>query len=391
MSPITFVTVGLTAGAALAALPVIIHLIMRQTPKHIIFPALRLIKQRQKQSRKRLRIRNWLLLLARMVLIALMALALARPKVSSQTSLGDQEVPNALALVFDTSLSMEYREQDKSRLREGQDRALEILGRSHESSQVFVIDSAEPVAPVAMSPSAARKRVESLTIRPINRTLNQAMGLAYKAVAGVDLPRHEVFVFTDLARSAWELGPGKTAEGLEFRKKVKEGISTYVIRLSPKDLRDVAIVEAEPIGGLATQGEPIQVKVKLRSIGPATKRRVELRIDDVPRAVKEVDIPANGEVDLPPLVTPKLPAGLHQGEVRLTGEPDPLSFDDVRYFTINVQPPLKVLIVYERAIDAEFVKNALDPDVLSVGAPRPYHVTRLAAAGMSTQLPEFLK
>ena len=41
---------GLAAGAALAALPVILHLFMRQTPKHIIFPALRLLRERQKQS-----------------------------------------------------------------------------------------------------------------------------------------------------------------------------------------------------------------------------------------------------------------------------------------------------------------------------------------------------
>ena len=55
---------GLAAGAALAALPVILHLFMRQTPKHVIFPALRLIRERQKRSKKRLRIKNWLLLLA---------------------------------------------------------------------------------------------------------------------------------------------------------------------------------------------------------------------------------------------------------------------------------------------------------------------------------------
>ena len=67
---------GLAAGAALAALPVILHLFMRQTPKHVIFPALRLLKERQKQSKKRMRIKNWLLLLARMALVALMALRL---------------------------------------------------------------------------------------------------------------------------------------------------------------------------------------------------------------------------------------------------------------------------------------------------------------------------
>src|SRR3954464_4646036 len=108
---LSLVHTGLVAGAALAALPVILHLFMRQTPKHVIFPALRLIRERQKRSRKKLRVKNWLLLLARMALLALMALALARPSIVSQTTLGDQEVPTALGLVFDTSLSMGYKEK----------------------------------------------------------------------------------------------------------------------------------------------------------------------------------------------------------------------------------------------------------------------------------------
>src|SRR3954452_5612735 len=106
---LSLVHTGLVAGAALAALPVILHLFMKQTPKHVVFPALRLIRERQKRSRKRLRVRNWLLLLARMARIALMARARARPRLYSQTSLGDQEVPTALALVVDTSLSMGYK------------------------------------------------------------------------------------------------------------------------------------------------------------------------------------------------------------------------------------------------------------------------------------------
>jgi hypothetical protein len=392
MSPISFVTAGLAAGAALAAIPVIIHLVMRQTPKHVIFPALRLIKERQKRSRKRMRIRNWLLLAARMLLVALMALALARPRIAAKASLGDREVPSALAFVFDTSLSMEYKEKDKTRLREAQDRAAEVLGRTHESSQVFVIDSAEPGTPAAMSPAAARKRIEALALRPVNRRLNAAMGQAYNAVAASDLPRHEVYVLTDLARSAWDLGPGKTAEGLDAAKKVKEGVATYILRLSPRDLRDVAVVSAETAGDLATGDQPLTIKARLRSTGPAARRRVELRIDDAPRGNKEVAVPADGEVDVPPFVTPKLAPGLHQVEVRLGGEPDPLKFDDSRFLTLDVQPPLKVLVVADRSIDRLFVANALDPvNALGPGDPRPFRVTQLRPAELEKQPPDYLK
>ena len=122
------------------------------------FPALRLIRERQKRSRKKLRVKNWLLLVARMALVALMALALARPRLFSQTSLGDQEVPTALGLVFDTSLSMGYRDKDKTRLDEAKERAFDIVKKTPDTSQVFVVDSAEPGVPVA---AFARGRAEA--------------------------------------------------------------------------------------------------------------------------------------------------------------------------------------------------------------------------------------
>ena len=150
---------------------------MKQTPKHVIFPALQLIRERQKRSQKKLKVKNWLLLLARMALLALMALALARPRLFSQTSLGDEEVPTAMALVFDTSLSMGYKEKpDKSLLDEAKERALEILKKTPDTSQVFVVDSAEPGLPMALSPALARKRIEGLTLHAANRPLNAALG-----------------------------------------------------------------------------------------------------------------------------------------------------------------------------------------------------------------------
>src|SRR4051812_48247394 len=188
---------GLAAGAALAALPVILHLFMKQTPKHVILPALQLIRERQKRSQKKLKVKNWLLLLARMALVALMALALARPRLFSQASLGDQEVPTAVGLVFDTSLSMGYKEKDKTRLDEAKERAYELLRKMPDSSQVFVIDSADPGQRQGLSPASARKRIADLTLHAANRHLNAAVGQAYHAVADCDRPRHEVYVLTD--------------------------------------------------------------------------------------------------------------------------------------------------------------------------------------------------
>ena len=288
---------GLAAGAALAALPVILHLFMRQTPKHVIFPALRLIRERQKQSKKRMRIKNWLLLLARMAILALMALALARPRVYSEVPLGDESQPMALGLVFDTSLSMEYKDKDKTRLDEAKERAKEILGKIPDSSLVFVVDSGEPGVPIGLSPSAALKRIEGLNIRVVNRPLNAAMGQVYPAVAECDRPVHVVYVLTDLARTSWHAD--RPAEGLEQVAKVKGGkaakIATFVWRLTPPEVANLAVDSAEPSSTVATQGEPVEIRSRIRAVGKAAATRVvEFELDGVKKGEQRIEIPAGG-------------------------------------------------------------------------------------------------
>ena len=127
---------------------------------------------RRQESKKQLKVKNWLLLLARMLILAMMALALAQPSLNSETTLGSQEVATALALVVDTSMSMEYSEKGSDRLAEAKARATEILKRSTDDSEVFLVDSADPIKPVATTTATARKRVESLALRAANRPLN---------------------------------------------------------------------------------------------------------------------------------------------------------------------------------------------------------------------------
>src|SRR4051812_5612611 len=78
-----FVNLSLLAGGAFVAIPVVLHLIMRQRPKQLVFPALRFIQQRRLANQRRLQLRHWLLLLLRCGAIGLLAVALARPSVAS--------------------------------------------------------------------------------------------------------------------------------------------------------------------------------------------------------------------------------------------------------------------------------------------------------------------
>src|SRR5262245_58036962 len=122
----TFVFPLLLGGLALVGIPVLIHLIMRQEPIKLPFPAFRFLLQRHRTNLRKLRLRHLVLLALRMLLIAAICLALTRPKLFYQGMSISSDQPVAAVLVFDTSLSMEYKTSDDvSRLQEAQKRGLE--------------------------------------------------------------------------------------------------------------------------------------------------------------------------------------------------------------------------------------------------------------------------
>lgn len=382
---ITFVTAGLAAGALLAAVPLVLHLLMRQTPRPIVFPAMRLIRERSKKAKKQTRLKNLLLLIARMALLAMMALALARPSFKTQASVGGDKVPAAIGLVIDTSLSMQYTERDQDRLSEAKKRAIDVLSRSHEASQVFVVDSSDPAPPVPLSLSAARKRVEALALRPVNRKLNGPMGQAYTAVLGSERPRKEVYVLSDMARTAWETD--RPADGLDKVEKSGQSVPTYVLRLGVKDPVNVGLIDAEvhTAAGITTPGEAVQVRGVLRSAGPATTRTVEFFLDGpTKRDQKLIEIPANGETEVV-FRTPRLEAGWHRGQLHVAGS-DPLPFDDDRFVTFEVRPAFKVLVIADLDDDLDLVAGALDPEALPEGEPRPFVVDKVRTSRLNERM-----
>src|SRR4051812_16926215 len=79
----TFIHGYLLAGLVLAGLPILVHLVMRQKPRQLYFPAFRFLKRRLHVNRRRLRLQHLFLLLLRIGVIAALCLALVRPRIES--------------------------------------------------------------------------------------------------------------------------------------------------------------------------------------------------------------------------------------------------------------------------------------------------------------------
>lgn len=390
---LSVVHLGLVAGVALAAIPVIIHMVMRQKPKHVIFPALRLLKARQKQTTRRLRIRQWALLASRMGVICLMALCLARPTCNTTAPLGESNVPAAIALVIDTSLSMQWTDaRNRDRLTEAKELALKVVKQTPITSQIFLIDSAEPIETPAMSPATAESRIKSMTLKPNNRPLNASIEAGYRSVQKADRPRREVYVLTDLTTNSLELDkPIQRAVIADIEKQENTAVQIYVLRLNAPEQTNVGLRNVSFDSTAAVAGETLDIRLEITNQGPSTTRILELWLDGRKREQKAVELSANSDQEIF-LRTPPLDQGrngLHQGEIRIRDE-DPMLFDNTAYFTVNVKPPVRVLVVTDLEQDALFLTEALDPvrgeNAGALGLSRPFRVEVLRIGQLAERL-----
>jgi hypothetical protein len=163
----------LAAGLAALAIPILIHLLMRRRRKPVRWAAMRFLVEAYRRQRRRRRIEQVLLLTLRCLVVALLAVAIAR------LALGDRAERGAttLVLVIDNSLTSALTDADTNiALARLTDAALNELDRisPERGDRVAVIAGGGPatalVSPATLARDAARRIIE--TIEPTDSTFD---------------------------------------------------------------------------------------------------------------------------------------------------------------------------------------------------------------------------
>jgi hypothetical protein len=361
----------LIVGAVLAGLPIVLHLIMKREPKRLPFPALRFLKQRHKTNQRKLRLRHFVLLLMRMLLIGLFALALYQPTLETSGAWLSGEQPIAAVMIVDTTPSMGLRIADKSRLDDARSRALALLEDLPPGSKVAVLDTADPKGTGwEVSVADARRRLEGYTQprgggQPVTAALAAAYQLLTTADAEFDtsddlsIPKL-VAVFSDRTPASWEAG--RTDELVQQRETVPPpAVAHLYADVGASNPADVAITDAAFRPQAIPQNQPATVVATVQCTGvdlPAAVVRCRLNGMGIPER-KEV---TNLRIGSPQPITftfRDLKPGFHQVELSLETD-DAFMANNVRYATVHVLEARKVLTITDNPSDADFWKLAID-------------------------------
>lgn len=359
----TFVNISLLAGSVLIAVPILLHLIMRQKPKLLEFPALRFLQKRLDTNQRRLRLRHLLLMLLRAGAIALLALALARPSMKFSGTLGSQESPVAAALLFDVAPHMQYRNQNKTRLEVARELGLWLLPQLPRESQIAVLDTGLVQRGFDADRGLSKQRIQRVEIVNQSQPLARVIGEAARVLSQSDLARKELYIFTDLSRAAW---PADAAAAIQDRLNELPGLAVYVIDVGVPEPGDFALGEMRLSHQVLSSGGSVDVQTDVSCVGAGGERTVELHIlsdQATPRKAGEKTVALKpGEAQPVEFRLNELKTGTHQGFVRIVGQ-DGLALNDSRYFTVEVRPAWPILIAGARPVQqrAVYLSGAIAP------------------------------
>jgi hypothetical protein len=366
----------LLTGGALVGLPILLHLIMRQEPKRLPFPAFRFLKQKRQINQRKIRLRHLLLLLLRMGLIALICLSLWQPTILSEGFSLRGGRPIAAVIVLDTSPSMGYvlaertglteaRQRDLKLLDEpaqgswtcldeARGRALEILEDLPNGSKVAIIDTADRSEIVWSGNLAeARQRVRDIkkpraNSQPVTRSLETAYAMLARADTELE-PGQEPFprllaVFSDRTAASWDVARVTELQSLRDRVPAPSIYHVYVDVGVDKPI-NTAITSIEFKPQIVPANQPVIISVTVESVGGSVDNILEFYVD----GEKVQQQPVNPGPDRPvtrQLRKDGLKPGLHHAKISLLTS-DQLPFDNEKFITFRVREPRNVLALVD--------------------------------------------
>jgi len=363
-----FLSPFLLVSAAVLAVPLWLHLRRKRRQTPVEFPSLRYLEMAAARMKRQARVEDVGLLLLRLLLVALLAAAFARPVLRSSGGwLGAGRAVESV-VVIDATASMGWRGGSGTRIETAKRLAREWIAGLDRSDAValwVLTDRLEKPVPVPVSYRGfVFQQLDGITASDGSSGLAPVFNAAREWAEIRGVGGKELVVITDNQAAAWDW----PADGFFRNAWIRGGVNLVVLAPDADRPGNLAVAAVEWDAAAVREGALLTGVAKIANHGDAaTSDLLECRIGGQLIFRKPVEIPAGGSVDVPmSLPVPAVDGPVLTGEIALAG--DALACDDRWYFALPIRHPFNALVV-ERGLGTG-------------GGMRPsFYLTRALAAG----------
>ncbi len=285
----TFLTPFMLWGAMAAGIPVAIHFFFRSRYRTVPWAAMKFLLTSVEQTSRRLKFQELILLLLRMAVLILLALAFARPISSMIKGAGRGEAVDAV-FVFDTSFTMGASDgENQSRLDRAKAHANHVIDElpAHSTVQIITCAGHRKVLLGPRTPSnldQARELVKDLELDSLSTNLaigvEEARGVLQRGQAS----NKEFYLFGDMQKNGFDEQPAELKSALTA---IKEQAVVHFVRCETlKKIRNAAVVNIVPQSGVPRPGERVDFAVFVKNTGSEPLEKVFLSLDVIEKRKK---------------------------------------------------------------------------------------------------------
>ncbi|MDE0087859.1 MAG: BatA domain-containing protein [Candidatus Poribacteria bacterium] len=339
-------------GLLAAAIPLLIHLWNRRQAVTVDFSSLMFLVAAHRQNARRLQLKQLLILLLRMLIVALIALALARPFLTLGLPLAAVRAKTDVVIVLDNSYSMDYRDVDGVWFEKAKTLAIDVLRslrHGDSASLILMSDIPQPIfrqlTPDVESVVAAIQNAE-VSYRATN--VQPSVELAHEILSESTQQNKELYLISDFAQNGWnnwEMIPNQS------------GSRIVLLPVSERIPHNTNIEEILPSHQLIGVDLPFHLNTTIRNYSdtPIAQTTLTFYVGDQKRKTQTFSATADESIVTTLTHTFSTP-GTHTGFFELTD--DRLNVDNRRYFALEALGEIRVLCVGDQT---EYLKLVLNP------------------------------
>ncbi len=341
-------------GLLAATIPLIIHLWSRRQAVTVDFSSLMFLVAAHRQNVRRVQLKQLLILLLRMLIVALIALALARPFLTLGLPLAAVRAKTDVVIVLDNSYSMQYKDVDGIWFEKAKTLAIDVirsLRHGDSASLILMSDIPHPVfrqlTPDIESVIAAIEQAE-VSYRATN--IQSSVELAHDILSDSTQQNKEIYIISDFAQNGWEdwgIVPNRS------------GARIVLLPVTQGNPHNTNIEEIRPSHQLIGVDLPFHINTKLNnhSDTPISQLTLSFYVGEKKKKTQTFSATADESV-MTSLTHTFTGPGTYTGYFELTD--DRLNADNRRYFALEALGEIRVLCVSNQT---EYLTLALNPNV----------------------------